>query len=148
MIDSLNHRTEVPTDLEFDSVGQQLKLVIAKPYKAGEQVRVEGKEKANQGKGERARKIERHGKCCMLPSLNTVGVWLLCSFVVCCLKVFMSYGRKSNDELLQFYGFIEMDNPADSFVFPDLLAWLGRQDPIVIEREEKLAAKGLTEAVR
>ena len=38
MIDSLNHRTEVPTDLEFDSMGQNLKLKLAKAYKTGEQV--------------------------------------------------------------------------------------------------------------
>lgn len=31
-------------------------------------------------------------------------------------QVYISYGRKSNDELLQFYGFVEADCPADTFV--------------------------------
>lgn len=31
-------------------------------------------------------------------------------------QVYISYGQKSNDELLQFYGFVETDCPADTFV--------------------------------
>ena len=31
-------------------------------------------------------------------------------------QVYISYGRKSNDELLQFYGFVEADCLADTFV--------------------------------
>ena len=32
-------------------------------------------------------------------------------------QVFISYGKQSNDRLLQFYGFVEADNPFDSFDF-------------------------------
>lgn len=31
-------------------------------------------------------------------------------------QAFISYGSKSNDELLQFYGFVERDCPADTYV--------------------------------
>ena len=35
-------------------------------------------------------------------------------------QVYISYGQKSNDELLQFYGFVEADCPADTFVVVSL----------------------------
>lgn len=31
-------------------------------------------------------------------------------------QAYISYGLKSNDELLQFYGFVEADCPADTYV--------------------------------
>ncbi|CAM9340116.1 unnamed protein product, partial [Laminaria digitata] len=39
-------------------------------------------------------------------------------------QVYISYGRKSNDELLQFYGFVETDCPADTFVVENIAAKL------------------------
>lgn len=32
-------------------------------------------------------------------------------------QVFISYGAQNNDSLLQFYGFVEEDNPADTYTF-------------------------------
>jgi hypothetical protein len=34
--------------------------------------------------------------------------------------VFVSFGAKSNDDLLQYYGFVERDNTADCYVLADL----------------------------
>lgn len=38
-------------------------------------------------------------------------------------EVFISYGSRSNDQLLQFYGFVEADNPHDTYVMPPLREW-------------------------
>jgi hypothetical protein len=35
-------------------------------------------------------------------------------------QVFVSFGAKSNDDLLQYYGFVERDNSADCYVLADL----------------------------
>ena len=37
---------------------------------------------------------------------------------------FLSYGPVSNDDLLQFYGFVERDNPSDTYVLEDMGKWL------------------------
>ena len=37
---------------------------------------------------------------------------------------FVSYGPVSNDDLLQFYGFVERDNPSDAYVLEDMGRWL------------------------
>ena len=45
------------------------------------------------------------------------------NFHMCCTQgeqVFISYGRQSNDSLLQYYGFVEPGNPHDTYVIPDL----------------------------
>lgn len=39
-------------------------------------------------------------------------------------QVFVSYGSKSNDELLLFYGFVEGSNPANSVALPEFRRWL------------------------
>jgi len=38
-------------------------------------------------------------------------------------QVFISYGSRSNDQLLQYYGFCETDNPNDVYVMPPLREW-------------------------
>ena len=38
-------------------------------------------------------------------------------------QVFISYGSRSNDQLLQYYGFCETDNPNDIYVMPPLREW-------------------------
>ena len=38
-------------------------------------------------------------------------------------QVFISYGSRSNDQLLQYYGFVEQDNPHDVYVMPPLRSW-------------------------
>ncbi|CAM9752935.1 unnamed protein product [Discosporangium mesarthrocarpum] len=38
--------------------------------------------------------------------------------------VFLSYGDVSNDDLLQYYGFVERDNPHDVYVLQDMGRWL------------------------
>lgn len=38
-------------------------------------------------------------------------------------EVFISYGSRSNDQLLQYYGFVEADNPHDTYVMPPLREW-------------------------
>ncbi|CAM9836292.1 unnamed protein product [Ascophyllum nodosum] len=44
-------------------------------------------------------------------------------------QAYISYGRKTNDELLQFYGFVEADCPADTFlVAGDIAAKMGCSD--------------------
>jgi hypothetical protein len=36
------------------------------------------------------------------------------------VQAFITYGRQGNDRLLQFYGFVEADNPADTYVVCNL----------------------------
>ena len=38
-------------------------------------------------------------------------------------EVYISYGSRSNDQLLQYYGFVEQDNPHDVYVMPPLRDW-------------------------
>jgi len=38
-------------------------------------------------------------------------------------ELFISYGSRSNDQLLQYYGFVEHDNPQDTYVMPPLRDW-------------------------
>jgi hypothetical protein len=38
-------------------------------------------------------------------------------------EVYISYGTRSNDQLLQFYGFVERDNSHDVYVMPSLREW-------------------------
>lgn len=38
-------------------------------------------------------------------------------------EVFISYGSRSNDQLLQYYGFVEPDNPHDVYIMPPLREW-------------------------
>lgn len=38
-------------------------------------------------------------------------------------ELYISYGTRSNDQLLQFYGFVERDNPHDVYVMPPLREW-------------------------
>jgi hypothetical protein len=38
-------------------------------------------------------------------------------------EIFISYGTRSNDQLLQYFGFVEPDNPHDVYVMPPLRAW-------------------------
>jgi hypothetical protein len=64
-------------------------------------------------------------------------------------EVFISYGSRSNDQLLQYYGFVEQDNPHDVYVMPPLRNWdiagleeaIGR--PFAPGRLEKLDRAGL-----
>lgn len=37
-------------------------------------------------------------------------------------QAFISYGEQSNDAFLQYYGFVEESNPADTFIFDDDIA--------------------------
>jgi hypothetical protein len=38
-------------------------------------------------------------------------------------ELFISYGPRSNDQLLQYYGFVEVDNPHDVYIMPPLREW-------------------------
>ena len=38
-------------------------------------------------------------------------------------ELFISYGSRSNDQLLQFYGFVEKNNPHDVYIMPPLREW-------------------------
>jgi hypothetical protein len=38
-------------------------------------------------------------------------------------EIYISYGGRSNDQLLQYYGFLEEDNPHDVYVMPPLREW-------------------------
>ncbi|KAG7350638.1 SET methyltransferase domain containing protein [Nitzschia inconspicua] len=38
-------------------------------------------------------------------------------------ELFISYGSRSNDQLLQYYGFVERDNPHDIYVMQPLREW-------------------------
>lgn len=62
----------------------------------------------------------------------------------------MSYGAKSNDDLVMYYGFVEPDAAADVFEFGDMLAWLqGRRAGVVNDdRLQTMYSKGLQDAVR
>lgn len=43
--------------------------------------------------------------------------------VNCDEEIYISYGSRSNDQLLQYYGFSEPDNPHDVYVMPPLREW-------------------------
>lgn len=50
-------------------------------------------------------------------------------------QVFISYGKQSNDSFLQYYGFVEADNPAETYVFDSEIAQqLGVADNALIAR--------------
>lgn len=52
-------------------------------------------------------------------------------------EVFISYGKQSNDAFLQYYAFVEDNNPADSFVFGnDIVAELGMSPGSVVVRRD------------
>jgi Rubisco LSMT substrate-binding len=38
-------------------------------------------------------------------------------------ELFISYGTRSNDQLLQYYGFVEPNNPHDVYIMPPLRNW-------------------------
>lgn len=38
-------------------------------------------------------------------------------------ELYISYGTRSNDQLLQYYGFVEKNNPHDVYVMPPLREW-------------------------
>jgi Rubisco LSMT substrate-binding len=38
-------------------------------------------------------------------------------------QVYISYGTRSNDQLLQYYGFVESNNPHDVYVMPPIREW-------------------------
>jgi Rubisco LSMT substrate-binding len=38
-------------------------------------------------------------------------------------EVFISYGDRSNDQLLQYYGFVESNNPHEVYLLPPIRAW-------------------------
>jgi hypothetical protein len=38
-------------------------------------------------------------------------------------QVYISYGSRSNDQLMQYYGFVEKDNPNDVYIMHPLRAW-------------------------
>ena len=38
-------------------------------------------------------------------------------------EMFISYGTRSNDQLLQYYGFVEPNNPNDVYIMPPLRNW-------------------------
>lgn len=42
-------------------------------------------------------------------------------------QVFISYGNQTNDRLLQFYGFVEEDNPNDAYIVCNAVSKLRRQ---------------------
>ena len=46
-------------------------------------------------------------------------------------QVFISYGKQSNDSLLQYYGFVEPGIQHDTYVVPDLAAAAGRAVPSI-----------------
>ena len=143
MIDSLNHKSTVPTDLDYDSLRQRFRLRLGQGYKAGEQV------------------------CAWvwvgLVDVAACVVWCGVTLPVRCTRlahsnpiqtpkpqVLMSYGAKSNDDLVMYYGFVEPDSPADVFEFGDMLAWLKQRRSGVVndDRVQTMYSKGLQDAVR
>ncbi|CAD7703203.1 unnamed protein product [Ostreobium quekettii] len=40
-------------------------------------------------------------------------------------QVFISYGEQSNDALMQFYGFVEADNPEDTYIIANMATHVG-----------------------
>lgn len=38
-------------------------------------------------------------------------------------QIYISYGARSNDQLLQYYGFVETNNPHDVYILPPLREW-------------------------
>lgn len=38
-------------------------------------------------------------------------------------QLYISYGSRSNDQLLQYYGFVETNNPHDVYIMPALRTW-------------------------
>jgi hypothetical protein len=79
-------------------------------------------------------------------SLGVTGVVLSVKLhvLIYCLKVFISYGKKSSGELLLSYGFVpkEGTNPNDSV---ELLVSLDKSDNCYKEKLQALKRNGLSE---
>eukprot|EP00903_Cladosiphon_okamuranus_P010829 g10230.t1 len=72
-------------------------------------------------------------------------------------QAYISYGLKSNDELLQFYGFVEAGCPADTYVVEDIATALGDQGiptvstsstEVVFQRGPEVVSKDTLEGLR
>lgn len=50
------------------------------------------------------------------------------------MQAFITYGRQGNDRLLQFYGFVETNNPADTYVIRGLDAAVEVHIPLCFGR--------------
>jgi len=79
-------------------------------------------------------------------SLGVIGVVssVKLHVLIYCLKVFISYGKKSSGELLLSYGFVpkEGTNPNDSV---ELLVSLDKSDKCYKEKLQALKRNGLSE---
>merc|ERR1719440_1997177 len=69
-------------------------------------------------------------------------------------EAFISYGEKSNDELLQLFGFVEAENPHDAFLSVGLDSYLASakerfftSEAARADRFQRLAALGLDGAL-
>jgi hypothetical protein len=62
--------------------------------------------------------------------------------------VFVSYGIQSNDSLMQYYGFSEPSNPADTYVMASLLKWLEQLAAPSQARLDALNGAGLLDALQ
>ncbi|KAG2428873.1 hypothetical protein HYH02_014196 [Chlamydomonas schloesseri] len=58
-------------------------------------------------------------------------------------QVFITYGAQSNDSLMQYYGFAELDNPQDTYVISDMLRWVEGFRPVPAARLQALRGSSL-----
>ncbi|CAM9645621.1 unnamed protein product [Scytosiphon promiscuus] len=64
-------------------------------------------------------------------------------------QAFVSYGPVSNDDLLQYYGFVERENPSDTYVLQDMGKWLREDNLMGADLSTRLlACPGAREAWR
>ena len=113
LIDSFNHKTRARSFLDFSSVNQQLVLKVQATDTASTSTTTTTTTPLQDFQGDPTKEL------------------------------FISYGRKTNDELLQFFGFVESDNPVDTFIFDNVVQKLQNKFTFDSERIAKLKSKDL-----
>ncbi|KAF5841378.1 hypothetical protein DUNSADRAFT_13246 [Dunaliella salina] len=63
-------------------------------------------------------------------------------------QVFVSYGRQTNDSLLQYYGFVEADNPNDCYLMTNMLRLLKDKATLDKGRLDALEKDGLLSSLK
>eukprot|EP00200_Dunaliella_tertiolecta_P001304 CAMPEP_0202361426 /NCGR_PEP_ID=MMETSP1126-20121109/13995_1 /ASSEMBLY_ACC=CAM_ASM_000457 /TAXON_ID=3047 /ORGANISM="Dunaliella tertiolecta, Strain CCMP1320" /LENGTH=501 /DNA_ID=CAMNT_0048955379 /DNA_START=165 /DNA_END=1670 /DNA_ORIENTATION=- len=63
-------------------------------------------------------------------------------------QIFVSYGSQTNYSLLQYYGFVEADNPNDCYLMTNILKWLEDRATLDKGRLEALEKDGLLSSLK
>jgi hypothetical protein len=109
VIDSINHHSSIPTHMYWQQVHAfhdlALYILFASAAVTTQNLTI----------------FHRHALICVQDGALAVAVDVSYDTGD---HVFVSFGAKSNDDLLQYYGFVERDNSADCYVLADLHSYM------------------------